>query len=101
LMLPLTTSQGFGNYHADVRQGGVFRIVRSLAGYDARWVSAVAIFPCAGMRDVESERALAAAFASGGWERVNRLHRRDAGPADDCWLRAPRWCLVREPALAA
>jgi protein-L-isoaspartate(D-aspartate) O-methyltransferase len=95
LILPLTTNLGFGSYRGDVPQGGVFRIVRTTAGFDARWVSAVEIFPCAGMRDEGSERALAAAFARGGWERVTRLYRRDAEPNDDnCWLRAPGWCLA-------
>jgi N-methylhydantoinase A/oxoprolinase/acetone carboxylase beta subunit len=43
--------------------------------YFARWISAVAIFPCAGNRDEASERALAEAFAKGGWQQVTRLYR--------------------------
>ena len=34
-----------------------------------RWISGVAIFPCAGNRDEASERALAGAFAKGGIAR--------------------------------
>lgn len=96
LMLPLTTNEGFGSYRADQRRGGVFRIVNSDDGYLARWVSPVAIFPCAGMRDEVSEHALALAFERGGWERITRLFRGDDMPEDRCWVRAPGWCLAYE-----
>jgi protein-L-isoaspartate(D-aspartate) O-methyltransferase len=55
---------------------------------------AVAMFPCEGARDAESERALAAAFERGGGERVTRLYRRDDLPDEQCWLRAPGWYLA-------
>ena len=96
LMLPLTTNEGFGSYRGDQRRGGVFRIVNSHDGYLARWVSPVAIFPCAGMRDEVSEHALASAFERGGWERVTRLFRGDDLPEERCWVRAPGWCLAYE-----
>lgn len=95
LLLPLTTKENFDPIpSADVRRGAVFRIVRAYDGFLARWISAVAIYPCEGMRDPVSERALAAAFDSGGWERVTRLVRRDDVPAAECWLKAPDWCLT-------
>ena len=53
----------------------------------------VAIFPCVGGRDEAGERALATAFDKGGAERVTRLYHRDDVPEDQCWLRAPGWCL--------
>jgi hypothetical protein len=53
-----------------------------------------AIFPCEGGRDEASEQALAAAFDKGGPERVTRLYWRDDLPEDQCWLRAPGWCLA-------
>jgi hypothetical protein len=40
------------------------------------------------------ERALGAAFGKGGAERVTRLYLRDDLPEDQCWLRAPGWCLA-------
>ena len=40
-----------------------------------RWISGVAIFPCAGNRDEASERALAGAFAKGGIARRQRQGR--------------------------
>lgn len=95
LILPLTTEEGFAPVPAaDVRRGGVFRIVRTKDGFLARWISGVAIYPCEGMRDPVSERALATAFEGGGWERVTRLVRRDDVPTAECWLKGPGWCLT-------
>ena len=91
LILPLTTD-GFPN--RDVQRGVVFRIERGGPGFFARPISGVAIFPCEGGRDEASEQALAAAFDKGGAERVTRLYRRDDLPEDQCWLRAPGWCLA-------
>jgi protein-L-isoaspartate(D-aspartate) O-methyltransferase len=76
------------------RRGAVFRIERSGSEFRARWISPIAIFPCEGARDAESERALAAVLQAGGWEKVTRLYRRDDLPAEQCWLRAPGWCLA-------
>jgi protein-L-isoaspartate(D-aspartate) O-methyltransferase len=50
--------------------------------------------PCEGGRDETGEQALAVAFDKGGAERVTRLYRRDDLPEDQCWLRAPGWCLA-------
>ena len=72
----------------------MFRIERCGDEFLAKWISAVAIFPCEGARDTESERALAAAFAKGGWDRVTRLCRRGDVPEEQCWLKAPDWCLA-------
>jgi protein-L-isoaspartate(D-aspartate) O-methyltransferase len=96
LILPLTTAAGF---HGDgtipfERQGAVFRIARRGEEYDARRISGVGIYPCHGMRDAAAEKALAAAFGAGGWERVTRLYRRDDIPEADCWLRGEGWCLA-------
>jgi protein-L-isoaspartate(D-aspartate) O-methyltransferase len=96
LILPLTSNQNFGAKSLDqaVRAGAVFRIERRGQDYLARWISGVAIFPCAGSRDETSERALAEAFTKGGWERVERLHRNREMPAEDCWVRGRGWCLA-------
>jgi protein-L-isoaspartate(D-aspartate) O-methyltransferase len=96
LILPLTTEKGFladdpGNMD---RRGGVFRIERRGAEFLARWVSPVAIFPCEGVRDEVSERALAAAFEKGGWQQVTRLYWHEEVPEERCWVRAPGWCLA-------
>ena len=55
-----------------------------------RFPAGVAIFPCKG----PGEWALGAAFDNGGAERVTPLYRRDDLPQDQCWLRAPDWCLA-------
>jgi protein-L-isoaspartate(D-aspartate) O-methyltransferase len=91
LILPLT-AKGF--QRGDVRRGAVFRIERRGPEFPARRISAVAIFPCEGGRDEAGEQALAAAFDKGGAERVTRLYRRDDLPEEQCWLRAPGWCLA-------
>jgi protein-L-isoaspartate(D-aspartate) O-methyltransferase len=91
LILPLT-ADAFPN--RDVRRGAVFRIERHGPEFLARRISGVAIFPCEGGRDEAGERALGAAFDKGGAERVTRLYRRDDLPEDQCWLRAPGWCLA-------
>jgi protein-L-isoaspartate(D-aspartate) O-methyltransferase len=96
LILPMTSDQGFGAVAPErmASAGAVFRIERRGQDYFASWISAVAIFPCAGSRDEASERALAEAFAKGGWQRVARLHRHQEIPEERCWLRGPEWCLA-------
>ena len=96
LILPLTTNQGFqGPETIPIeRRGAVFRIERHGEGFSARRISAVAIFPCEGMRDPQSEAALAAAFEKGDGREVRRLYRRGDLPEEQCWLRAPGWCLA-------
>jgi protein-L-isoaspartate(D-aspartate) O-methyltransferase len=96
LILPMTSDQGFlANAPERVaRAGGVFRIERRGKDYLAYWISGVAIFPCAGNRDEVSERALADAFAKGGWQKVTRLHRDQDIPEERCWLRGSGWCLA-------
>jgi protein-L-isoaspartate(D-aspartate) O-methyltransferase len=96
LILPLTSDQGFarGSPEQMARSGAVFRIERGGNDYLAKWVSAVAIFPCAGSRDEESECALAEAFAKGGWQQVTRLYRGQDIPEARCWLRGAGWSLA-------
>jgi protein-L-isoaspartate(D-aspartate) O-methyltransferase len=96
LILPLTTNMGFtssdwSNMHL---RGAVFLVTRVMEDFRAQWISPVAIFPCEGMRDEESEKALAAAFQSGEYKRVTRLYRTDDVPSERCWVRAPGWCLA-------
>jgi protein-L-isoaspartate(D-aspartate) O-methyltransferase len=98
LILPLTTDNGFiskdpSNFR---RSGGVLRVERSGDEFLARWISPVAIYPCQGMRDETSERALAEALAKDGREKVTRLYRRDDLPEEQCFLRAPGWSLAYE-----
>ncbi len=96
LILPLTanhSSRSSGRGAIGPR-GAVFRIERRGSEFFARWVAGVAALPCEGARPAASERALSAAFATERWREVTRLYRRDDLPADQCWLRAPGWCLA-------
>jgi protein-L-isoaspartate(D-aspartate) O-methyltransferase len=96
LIMPITSDQGFGAAAPEriASAGAVFRIERRAADYLASWISPVAIFPCAGGRDEASERALAEAFARGGWQKVTRLYRDQDIPDERCWLRGADWCLA-------
>lgn len=98
LILPLTTSKGFGDLNKmpneALRQGAVFRIERQGNDYAAACISAVAIYPCAGSRDDESERALAEAFAKGRVQDVRRLYRSNDMPKENCWLTTPGFTLT-------
>jgi len=91
LILPLTAAEFPAG---DVRQGAVFRIERQSGVFLAQRISAVAIFPCEGIRDAASEAALAAAFQNGRVQEVTRLYRRDDVPGEDCWLRGQGWSLA-------
>jgi len=96
LILPMTSDKGFGVVSPAefARAGAVFRITRSGDDYFASWISAVAIFPCAGNRDEVSERTLAQAFEKGGWQQVTRLYRQQDIPDERCWVRGPGWALA-------
>jgi protein-L-isoaspartate(D-aspartate) O-methyltransferase len=96
LILPMTSDQGFSakSLERTASTGAVFRIKRRGNDYFAHWISPVAIFPCAGSRDEASERALAEAFAKGGWQKVTRLYRDQEIAEERCWLRGSGWCLA-------
>ena len=96
LILPMTSDKGFGAVAPAeyARAGAVFRITRRGDDYLASWISAVAIFPCAGNREQASEQALAAAFLKGGWPQVTRLYRQQDISDERCWLRGPGWALA-------
>jgi protein-L-isoaspartate(D-aspartate) O-methyltransferase len=91
LILPLTAAEFPA---ADARHGAVCRIERRGSDFLAQRISGVAIFPCEGMRDAESEAALAAAFEKGRVQEVTRLYRRDDVPEENCWLRGTGWSLA-------
>jgi protein-L-isoaspartate(D-aspartate) O-methyltransferase len=96
LILPLTTDEGHRAREPEqiARRGAVFRIERRGGEFLAERISGVAIFPCEGARDPESERALVVALEKGGWERVTRLYRHGDVAEEQCWLRAPGWALT-------
>jgi protein-L-isoaspartate(D-aspartate) O-methyltransferase len=97
LILPMTSDKGFGAAVPErmASAGAVFRIERRGHDYFARWISAVAIFPCAESRDEVSERALAEAFdKKDASQKVTRLYRGEEIADERCWVRGPGWCLA-------
>jgi protein-L-isoaspartate(D-aspartate) O-methyltransferase len=76
------------------RHGAVFRIRRDGEAFEAKWLSAVGVYPCEGGRDDEAERALDSALQQGGFKDVTRLYRAGGMPADQCWLRSSLWALA-------
>lgn len=93
LVLPLTTDKGFTS-RAAAMQGAVYLIGRQGDDFTARWISPVAVFPCTGARDAESERALAAALATGRWNDVTRLYRHTDIAEEHTFLRGTGWSLA-------
>jgi protein-L-isoaspartate(D-aspartate) O-methyltransferase len=107
MVLPLTvnfaTEQG-----RSVTDGAIFLITRHPNDPDhfaARCMSGTRIYPCAGMRDEASEKALVAAFEKDGFRngaknsglsKITRLYRTDNIAEAGCWMRAPGWCLAYE-----
>jgi protein-L-isoaspartate(D-aspartate) O-methyltransferase len=100
MILPLTTNKAFGELALKqtpqqlVSQGAVLRIERRGDEFHAKWISAVAIFPCAGARDEDAERALSAALANGRLKDVTRLYRQTDLPPEQIWLSGGDWCLA-------
>ena len=91
LLVPLTVELPIPGVGA----GHVLRVVRRARGYDARFVSAVGIFHCAGARTRAGSHRLRDAYTHGDVREVASL-RRDPHRADaQCWLHAERFCLSR------
>ncbi|HEY6433017.1 MAG TPA: rRNA adenine N-6-methyltransferase family protein [Acetobacteraceae bacterium] len=76
------------------RHGAVFLITRNSEAFEAKWISAVGVFPCEGGRDDEAELTIDMALHTGGFRDVKRLYRRGGLPADQCWLQLPTWSLA-------
>lgn len=91
LLVPLTVALPI----PEVGAGHVLRVVRGARGYDARFVSPVGIFHCAGARTREGNDLLRRAYTQGDTREVASL-RRDPHRADEqCWLHAEHFCLSR------
>jgi protein-L-isoaspartate(D-aspartate) O-methyltransferase len=95
LILPLTTKVNFSRPEPGRLSGAVFRVTRRGQAFEAQFVSPIAVFPCEGARDAQSEEALAKAFEAGGLREVKYLRRGDDVEDQDCWVRAAGWSLTR------
>jgi protein-L-isoaspartate(D-aspartate) O-methyltransferase len=91
LLVPLTVELPI----PEVGAGHMLRVVRGARGYEARFVTPVGIFHCAGARTREGSDLLRRAYSRGDPREVACL-RRDPHRADEqCWLHAERFCLSR------
>ncbi|HME74003.1 MAG TPA: rRNA adenine N-6-methyltransferase family protein [Myxococcota bacterium] len=91
LLFPLTVSLGTG----EVGGGHMLRVMRTEAGYAARFVSPVGVFPCAGARESEAERRLRKAYSRGEEEFVQELRVDIHSEEPSCWLHNAGWCLSK------
>jgi protein-L-isoaspartate(D-aspartate) O-methyltransferase len=92
LVVPLTAgdpAQPLGGWG-----GRMFVIERDGERYSAAAKSQVAIYPCFGARDAESEASLRAALRKGGAEKVRRLYRTGDVDPETCWAKGPGWALA-------
>jgi protein-L-isoaspartate(D-aspartate) O-methyltransferase len=97
LILPLTANEGIKLEPSQkARRGAVFCIERQEGSFPARCIAPVAIYPCEGARDEDSEAALSAAFDKGSPLKVTKLYRSGAIPKQRCWVRGTGWCLAYE-----
>jgi protein-L-isoaspartate(D-aspartate) O-methyltransferase len=108
MVLPLTVNFATEQGHS-MTDGAIFLITRHVNDphhFAARCMSGTRIYPCAGMRDEASEKALIAAFEkdgfgngvsrSSGLGKITRLYRTDDIAEERCWVRAPGWSLAYE-----
>jgi protein-L-isoaspartate(D-aspartate) O-methyltransferase len=95
LLFPLTVSLGTG----EVGGGHMLRVMRTEGGYEARFVSTVGIFPCAGAREPEAERRLRKAYSRGEEELVQELRVDIHSEESSCWLHDAGWCLSKRSSL--
>ena len=90
MLLPLTTERS---------DGIVLRIERlgKSAAYAAEVISGVHIYPCAGARERDAERALVRALAGGGQRFIRSLRRDRHEREGTCWLHGEDFCLSIDP----
>jgi protein-L-isoaspartate(D-aspartate) O-methyltransferase len=97
LILPLTVAR-------DETSGGMgfmLKVDRLEKGYAARFISPVAIFPCIGSRDAESNQRLREAMSKGTWGTVESLRREPHEASETCWLHGEDFRLSTLPSDAS
>ncbi|HEY4943934.1 MAG TPA: methyltransferase domain-containing protein [Rhizomicrobium sp.] len=96
LIVPLTVDRlaGPDGAMAMANVGGVLRIERQGGNYAARWISPVAIFPCAGNRDEAAARVLEQTMGKPGTRQITRLLRQPHAENDQCRVHGEGWCLA-------
>jgi protein-L-isoaspartate(D-aspartate) O-methyltransferase len=93
LLLPLTVARD----ESSAGMGFMLKVNREEKGYAARFISPVAIFPCIGSRDAESNQHLREAMSKGTWGTVESLRREPHEASETCWLHGEDFCLSTLP----
>jgi len=91
LLFPMTVA----NDERGIGGGHMLRLERIGAGFEARFVSPVGVYPCIGARDDQANAALRDAFGGGGQDEVHSLRSDAHEPDASCWLHRPGYCLSR------
>ncbi|PTQ12179.1 protein-L-isoaspartate O-methyltransferase [Sphingomonas oleivorans] len=94
LLLPLTTNSNFSKPKLTQLSGAVFLVQREGEEFQATFISQIAVYPCEGMRDEVSEKALVDAFQRPGIQNVRKLRRTEEVEDGNCWMKAPGWSLT-------
>ena len=95
LILPLTVNRSAGDGPmAMTNVGGVLLIIHQGSEYPARWISPVAIFPCAGGRDPAAEQVLGEALGRPQARGIARLIRGPHPRDERCIAHGDGWCLA-------
>jgi protein-L-isoaspartate(D-aspartate) O-methyltransferase len=83
LVFPLTRSNWAGI---------ILKVIHTVRGYAAAFISPVGIYPCAGAIDAEAERRLGKALDKGGYDQVHLLRRDIHQEEQSCWLHGVGYC---------
>jgi protein-L-isoaspartate(D-aspartate) O-methyltransferase len=93
LILPLTVARD----ETSSGMGFMLKVNREEKGYAARFISPVAIFPCIGSRDEDSNQRLREEMSKGTWGTVQSLRREQHDASETCWLHGEGFCLSALP----
>ncbi len=91
MILPLTFTAD--SMPQNIGKGGVLLVTRNADGYAARFLSPVAIYACARVRDAALNESLKTSFMKGTWFTVRQLRRDSHNITSTCWLHGSDFCL--------
>jgi protein-L-isoaspartate(D-aspartate) O-methyltransferase len=93
LLLPLTFTMAPSPHG----KGLVLLVRRQGAGWSARFLTPVAIYPCLGCRDENLNLRLREALGKGDWFSAQSLRRDPHEPDASCWLHGDGFCISKAP----
>ena len=89
LLVPMVLNDGAGQ---------LLKVTRTDAGYTAKFLRSVIIYPCAGSWNRASGDPLAQAVAAHGWSFDGFLRLDPHRESESCWLHTDRYCLAHTAA---